>query len=64
MNHMKPLKKTAFAAAGVAGGVALLGAGMYLLWNSKKMKAIRTVRRVEKILARTGEALQSVSEIV
>ena len=49
---------------GVAGGVALLGTGMYLFWNSKKMRALRAVRRVEKILSRTGEALQSVSEIV
>lgn len=64
MGNMKTLKKTAFAAAGVAGGVALLGTGMYLFWNSKKMRALRAVRRVEKILSRTGEALQSVSEIV
>ena len=61
---MKSMKKSAFTAAGVAGGIALLGAGMYLFWNSKKMRTLRAVRRVEKILARTGEALQSVSEIV
>ena len=64
MKHMKGLKKTAMTAAGITGGAAMLGVGMYLFWNSKKMKALRTVRRVEKILARTGEALQSVSEIV
>ena len=46
---MKLMKKSAFTAAGIAGGVALLGAGMYLLWNSKKMRTLRTVRRVEKI---------------
>lgn len=63
MNRMKT-KRPLMITAGIFGGSALLGAGAYLLWNSKKMRMLRTVRRVEKILSRTGEALQSVSEIV
>ncbi|MBQ7173781.1 MAG: hypothetical protein IJR88_06670 [Clostridia bacterium] len=63
MNHMKN-KKSLIITAGLFGGSALLGAGAYLLWNSKKMRTLRAVRRVEKILSRTGEALQTVSDIV
>ena len=64
MNRMKGMKKSMMLTIGIAGGTALLGAGAYLLWNSKKMRMFRTVKRVERVLARTGEALQSVSEIV
>lgn len=62
-NHMKN-KKSLIIMAGVVGGSALVGTGVYLLWNSKKMWTLRAIRKVERILSRTGEALQSVSEIV
>ena len=51
-----------WTAAGIMAGVALAGAGAYLLWNSRQAKMLRTAKRTGKILRRTGAILQAVAE--
>ena len=48
--------------AGIMAGIALAGAGAYLLWNSRQAKMLRTAKRTGKILRRTGAILQAVAE--
>ena len=54
--------KRTWIAAGVAAGVVLAGTGAYLMWNSRQAKMLRTAKRTEKILRRTGAILQAVAD--
>ena len=54
--------KGAWIAAGVMAGIALVGTGAYLMWNSRQAKMLRTAKRTGKILRRTGAILQAVAD--
>ena len=54
-------KNMIIASAGIALGVAALGAAGYAVWNSKQLRAARAVKRTGKIMHQVGTALCSVS---
>ena len=67
MNNLKdmaPNGKTALVALSAIGGVAALGVVAAVVWNSKRMKTARTIKRAEKILYRVGTAMRNVSGII
>ena len=55
-------KKMMWVLLGTAGGVAVLGAGAYAVWNCRQLRMMRAARRAGKILYKAGAVLQSVSE--
>jgi hypothetical protein len=54
--------KGMWIAAGVAAGLALMGTGAYLMWNSRQARMLRTAKRTGKLLRRTGAILQAVAD--
>ena len=58
-NNSKPL----WTAAAVIASATLIGAGAFLVWNSRQAKMIRAAKRASKILYKAGTILQSVAEV-
>lgn len=54
-------QKLLWAVLGTTGGLAILGAGVAAVWNSRQMKFWRMSKKAEKILYRTGSVLQSIA---
>lgn len=54
-------QKMILTICGAAGGLAVIGVGAALVWNSRQMKLWRLSRCAEKVLYRTGAVLQSVA---
>ena len=50
-------------AAAVIASATLIGAGAFLVWNSRQAKMIRAAKRASKILYKAGTILQSVAEV-
>ena len=46
---------------GSIGGAAVLGTAAYLIWNCKKMRALRAMHRTNAILHRVGNVLCKVA---
>lgn len=46
---------------GTAGGLAAVGFGAAMVWNSRQMKLWRLSKKAEKVLYRTGAMLQSIA---
>ena len=44
-------------AAKISALLALLGGAFYMVWNSKQVRAMRTVHRTNMILRRVGNVL-------
>ena len=57
-------KNMMIASAGIALGLAALGAAGYAVWNSKQLRAARAVKRTGKIMHQVGAALCSVSGVM
>ncbi len=55
--------KTALIVLGSVGGAAALGAIAVSVWNSKKMRAMRAVKRTNMVLGRVGNVLCKISEM-
>ena len=55
--------KVMWTVAAVMAGATLLGAGTYLVWNSRQAKMMRAAKRASKILYKAGTILQSVAEV-
>ena len=53
----KQAQKIMAIVAGSVAGVALLGGAFYMVWNSKQVRAMRTVHRTNMILRRVGNVL-------
>ncbi|MBO5931789.1 MAG: hypothetical protein J6Q70_06105 [Clostridia bacterium] len=53
----KQTQKIMAIVAGSVAGVALLGGAFYMVWNSKQVRAMRTVHRTNMILRRVGNVL-------
>ena len=53
----KQTQKVMAIVAGSVAGVALLGGAFYMVWNSKQVRAMRTVHRTNMILRRVGNVL-------
>ena len=53
----KQTQKVMAIVAGSVAGVALLGGAFYMIWNSKQVRAMRTVHRTNMILRRVGNVL-------
>lgn len=54
-------QKLLWAILGTTGGLAILGAGVAAIWNSRQVKLWRLSKKAEKILFRTGSMLQSIA---
>ena len=54
-------QKMILAIVGATGGLAVLGVGAAMVWNSRQMKFWRLSKKAEKILYRTGTMLQSIA---
>ncbi len=54
-------QKLLWTILGTTGGLAILGAGVVAVRNSRQMKFWRLSRKAEKILYRTGSVLQSIA---
>ena len=55
--------KALWITTGAVLGLSAIGVGAALVWNSKQMRAARTVTRAEKILYQVGTAMRNVSGI-
>ena len=55
--------KTLWTVATVMASATLLGAGAFLVWNSRQAKMLRAAKRASKILYKAGTILQSVAEV-
>ena len=53
----KQAQKIMAIVAGSVAGAALLGGAFYMIWNSKQVRAMRTVHRTNMILRRVGNVL-------
>jgi nitrate reductase gamma subunit len=53
----KQTQKIMAIVAGSVAGAALLGGAFYMIWNSKQVRAMRTVHRTNMILRRVGNVL-------
>ena len=53
----KQMQKVLMIVLGSTAGVALLGGAFYMVWNSKQVKAMRTIHRTNMILRRVGNVL-------
>ncbi len=60
----KQTKKTMVILFGSVGSAAALCAAAVSLWNSRRMKTLRAVRRTNLILNRVGNALCRMSQAV
>lgn len=56
-------QKTVLITLGSIGGVAALSAVAVSVWNSKKMRALRAVKRTNMVLGRVGSVLCKISEM-
>ena len=54
-------KKVIGIMLGSIGGAAVLGTAAYLIWNCKKMRALRAMHRTNAILHRVGNVLCKVA---
>ena len=54
-------QKMIWTICGTAGGLAVIGVGAALVWNSRQMKLWRMSRCAEKVLYRTSAMLQSIA---
>lgn len=54
-------QKMLLVALGTAGGLAAVGVGAAMVWNSRQMKLWRLSKKAEKVLYRTGAMLQSIA---
>lgn len=57
-------QKLLWAALGTAGGLTAIGIGTMMIWNSRQMKLLRLTKRANRVLYKTGAALQSVATAV
>lgn len=57
--HMN--KKTIAITAGALGAVMILGGCAVLVYNSKKMKAMRAVKRASRVMYHVGTAMRNIS---
>lgn len=57
-------KNMMIASAGIALGLAAIGAAGYAVWNSKQLRAARAVKRTGKIMYQVGTALRSVAGVM
>ena len=56
--------KAVWITTGAVLGVAALSVGAVAVWNSKGLRAARTVKRTKKILYQVGTAMRNVSGIM
>ena len=56
-------KKAWIISAGSVLGVAAIGVGAAMVWNSRQMRMARAAKRTGKLLYKMGTVLQSVSGI-
>ena len=61
-NLMRGNNKIIWTVAAIMAGVALLGAGAYLAWNSRQARILRATKRAASVMYKTGMVLQSVAE--
>jgi len=54
-------KKNAIIAASAVGGALILGGCAVLIYNSKKMKAMRAVKRASRVMYHVGTAMRNIS---
>ena len=54
-------QKMLWTVLGSVGGLAVIGFGAAMVWNSRQMKLWRLSKKAEKVLYRTGAVLQSVA---
>ncbi len=47
--------------AGAIGGVALIGIVSALVYNSKKMRTLRTIKRASRVMYHVGTAMRNIS---
>ena len=59
---MRDNDKIIWTVAAIMAGVALLGAGAYLAWNSRQARILRATKRAANVMYKTGMVLQSVAE--
>lgn len=57
--HMN--KKTVVIAASAIGGAVILGVSAALIYNCKKMKAMRAVKRASRVMYHVGTAMRNIS---
>ncbi len=57
-------KNMMITSASIALGLAAIGAAGYAVWNSKQLRAARTLKRTGKVLYQVGTALRSVSGVM
>lgn len=62
-NMMPQNAKIMWTVAAVMAGTTLVGAGVYLAWNSRRAKLLRATKRAACILHKAGTVLQSVAEV-
>ena len=60
---MSKTAKTTLIVLGSVGGAAALGAVAVSVWNSKKMRTLRAVKRTNMVLGRVGSVLCKISEM-
>lgn len=53
--------KVIMVTAGAISGAALIGIVAALAYNSKKMKALRAVKRASKVMYHVGTAMRNIS---
>lgn len=53
--------KTLVIAASAVGGVTLIGIVAAMVYNSKKMKAMRAVKRASRVMYHVGTAMRNIS---
>lgn len=63
LKEMTPDGKAILIALGAVGSVTALGVAAAAVWNSKRMRTARTVKRTGKILYQVGTAMRNVSGI-
>ena len=54
-------KKTVAITAGAIGAVMILWGCVALVYNSKKMKAMRAVKRASRVMYHVGTAMRNIS---
>jgi len=63
LKEMTPDGKAILITLGAVGSVTALGVAAAAVWNSKRMRTARTVKRTGKILYQVGTAMRNVSGI-
>lgn len=66
LSHHKPMTpdgKAILITLAAVGSVTVLGVSAAMIWNNKKMRTARTIKRTGRILYQVGTAMRNVSGV-